>query len=273
MFKKHYLVLSCWLAGSLSMPAMAAIEEVVVTATKREANIQDIPIAVTALSAVQLERAGVDTLRDLNRLSTSFSMNTTDTEAGSGTLRLRGVGTTGNNIGLEQSVGVFLDGVYLSRTGMSLGVFGGRAQGRFIKPAEAERIQTKATVVGLEVFFLPGGAIYWVRGTGIGFLTAIWQPVFFWGGDRTPWGIIVVIIGKGKKLAGIAGLPFGKWCHGSAGIVGFVFEFIAGTHHHPTGRRIVVVKRSLSIRARCEFGISSMDAVSIGAVLVVTVWA
>ena len=103
------------------MPALAAIEEVVVTATKREANIQDIPIAVTALSAVQLERAGVDTLRDLNRLSTSFTMNTTDTEAGSGTLRLRGVGTTGNNIGLEQSVGVFLDGVYLSRTGMSLG--------------------------------------------------------------------------------------------------------------------------------------------------------
>ena len=102
MFKKHYLVLSCWVAGSLSMPATAAIEEVVVTATKREANIQDIPIAVTALSAVQLERAGVDTLRDLNRLSTSFSMNTTDTEAGSGTLRLRGVGTTGNNIGLEQ---------------------------------------------------------------------------------------------------------------------------------------------------------------------------
>ncbi|MDA7767522.1 TonB-dependent receptor [Porticoccaceae bacterium] len=121
MFKKHNLVVSCWLAGSLTMPATAAIEEVVVTATKREANIQDIPIAVTALSAVQLERAGVDTLRDLNRLSTSFSMNTTDTEAGSGTLRLRGVGTTGNNIGLEQSVGVFLDGVYLSRTGMSLG--------------------------------------------------------------------------------------------------------------------------------------------------------
>ena len=121
MFNRNLLALSSWLVVSSSMPALAAIEEVVVTATKREANIQDIPIAVTALSAVQLERAGVDTLRDLNRLSTSFTMNTTDTEAGSGTLRLRGVGTTGNNIGLEQSVGVFLDGVYLSRTGMSLG--------------------------------------------------------------------------------------------------------------------------------------------------------
>jgi iron complex outermembrane receptor protein len=70
-------------------------------AAEREANIEDVPIAVTALSAGQLERAGVDTLRDRNRLSTSFNMNTTGTNAGLGALLLRGVGTTGNNIGLE----------------------------------------------------------------------------------------------------------------------------------------------------------------------------
>ena len=100
--------------------AFAEIEEIVVTATKRVENIQDVPIAVTAISETQLERAGVDTFRDLPRLSSSFTMNSTDTQTGSATFRIRGVGTTGNNIGLEQSVGVFLDGVYISRPGIAL---------------------------------------------------------------------------------------------------------------------------------------------------------
>lgn len=83
------------------MSTTAVIEEVVVTASEREANIEDVFIADTALSAGQLERAGVDTLRDRNRLSTLFNIYATGTKAGLGALLLRGVGTTGNNIGLE----------------------------------------------------------------------------------------------------------------------------------------------------------------------------
>lgn len=83
------------------MSTTAVIEEVVVTASEREANIEDVFIADTALSAGQLERAGVDTLRHRDRLSTLFNMNATGTKAGLGALLLRGVGTTGNNIGLE----------------------------------------------------------------------------------------------------------------------------------------------------------------------------
>lgn len=83
------------------MSTTAVIEEVVVTASEREANIEDVFIADTALSAGQLEQAGVDTLRDRNRLSTLFNMNATGTKAGLGALLLRGLGTTGNNIGLE----------------------------------------------------------------------------------------------------------------------------------------------------------------------------
>jgi outer membrane receptor protein involved in Fe transport len=106
---------------SVALPAMAEIEEIVVTATKREASIQDVPIAVTALSDQQLERAGVNDVTDLVRLTPSFNMNSSQTETGGTTLRIRGVGTTGNNIGLESAVGVFLDGVYLSRPGVALG--------------------------------------------------------------------------------------------------------------------------------------------------------
>jgi len=106
---------------AVALPSWAEIEEIVVTATKREENVQDIPIAVTALSDVQLERAGVKDLRDLAQISPSFNMNTSQTESQGATMRIRGVGTTGNNIGLESAVGVFLDGVYLSRPGIALG--------------------------------------------------------------------------------------------------------------------------------------------------------
>ena len=96
------------------------IEEVVVTATKREQSLQEVPVAVTALSPEVLERAGVKDLRDLDAVAPSFNMNSSQTETGGSTLRIRGVGTTGNNIGLESAVGVFLDGVYLSRPGVAL---------------------------------------------------------------------------------------------------------------------------------------------------------
>ncbi len=98
-----------------------AIEEVLVTATRREADIQDVPVAVTALSALQLERGGVQDLRDLQALTPSFNMNSSQTESQGSVFRIRGVGTTGNNIGLESAVGVFIDGVHVSRPGIALG--------------------------------------------------------------------------------------------------------------------------------------------------------
>lgn len=99
----------------------SVIEEVIVTATKREASVQEVPIAVTAISGETLIRAGVTDLRDLSTVATSFNLNSSQTESQGTTLRIRGVGTTGNNIGLESAVGVFLDGVYLSRPGVALG--------------------------------------------------------------------------------------------------------------------------------------------------------
>ncbi len=117
-------------AGALAQDAPApdaapqtasAVEEIIVTATKRATNIQEVPIAVTALTDVQLERTGIRDIRDLPALSPSFNMNSSNTTTGGTTLRIRGVGTTGNNAGLESAVGVFLDGVYFSRPGIALG--------------------------------------------------------------------------------------------------------------------------------------------------------
>ena len=117
-----FLLSFSWLLFPAHIWAEAGvIEEIFVTATKREESLQEVPVAVTALSPQDLERAGVKDLRDLDTVATSFNMNSSQTETGGSTLRIRGVGTTGNNTGLESAVGVFLDGVYLSRPGVALG--------------------------------------------------------------------------------------------------------------------------------------------------------
>ena len=102
-------------------PAAAQVDEIIVSATKRDESLQEVPIAITAVNAEALDRAGVKDIKDLPTLAPSFNINSSQTESGGTTLRLRGVGTTGNNVGLESAVGVFIDGIYLSRAGVALG--------------------------------------------------------------------------------------------------------------------------------------------------------
>ncbi|WP_435202225.1 TonB-dependent receptor [Qipengyuania sp. 902] len=94
---------------------------IIVSATRRANDVQDVPIAVTAISAEALDRAGVADITTLDTVVPSFNLNASGTTTGGMTLRIRGIGTTGNNAGLESAVGVFLDGVYLSRPGVALG--------------------------------------------------------------------------------------------------------------------------------------------------------
>jgi len=101
--------------------AEADPDEIFVTATLRSENLQAIPIAVSAYNAEALDKSGVKDLKNLDQVSASFNANSSQTESGGTTLRVRGVGTTGNNSGLESAVGIFLDGVYLSRPGVALG--------------------------------------------------------------------------------------------------------------------------------------------------------
>ncbi|MEE9279148.1 MAG: TonB-dependent receptor, partial [Myxococcota bacterium] len=99
----------------------SAIEEITVTATKREENIQDVPIAISAFSGVDLQRRGIRDVQDLQQVSPSLIVTNSNSESGGGTIRIRGMGTTGNNPGLEAAVGTFIDGVYRSRSGQAFG--------------------------------------------------------------------------------------------------------------------------------------------------------
>jgi outer membrane receptor protein involved in Fe transport len=97
------------------------LNEVIISATRRDASIQDVPIAVSAFDPETLEAQGVRDIKSLSSVSSSFNLQNSQTESGGTSIRIRGVGTTGNNIGLESSVGVFIDGVFLSRPGIALG--------------------------------------------------------------------------------------------------------------------------------------------------------
>ena len=93
--------------------------EIIVTATRRSQVLSDVPIAVSAVSGEQLQNSGGTDIRQLNQLAPSLLVSSATNES-NGAARIRGVGTVGENPGLESSVAVFIDGVYRSRTGVGL---------------------------------------------------------------------------------------------------------------------------------------------------------
>jgi iron complex outermembrane receptor protein len=107
-----------------AQPAGEVLEEIVVTAQKRVQNLQDVPIAVTAIGPQLLQDSGARDVRDLQLLVPGLTMTSTTSESVL-SARLRGIGTVGDNPGLESSVGVVVDGVYRPRNGVGSGDLGG----------------------------------------------------------------------------------------------------------------------------------------------------
>jgi len=108
------------LALGLASVATAQVEdEVIVTATKRAETIFDVPLAVTAVSGETLSKAQIRDISDLQKIAPAltFSQSTGGLQS---VFSIRGIGTAGNNTGLEQSVGVIIDGVYRGRPGAAM---------------------------------------------------------------------------------------------------------------------------------------------------------
>ena len=97
--------------------------DIVVTAQGRAQALADVPVAVSAINAATLQNSGANDIRQLNQLAPSLLVSSTGSEA-NGSARIRGIGTVGDNPGLESSVAVFIDGVYRSRSGIGLNELG-----------------------------------------------------------------------------------------------------------------------------------------------------
>jgi iron complex outermembrane receptor protein len=95
------------------------LEEILVTAQKRTESLQDVPVAVTAVSAAELENLNITQMEDLTRASASL----TYTQAGnkqSSSFRIRGIGTNVFSIGAEPAVAVVIDDVSQVQQGQAL---------------------------------------------------------------------------------------------------------------------------------------------------------
>jgi iron complex outermembrane receptor protein len=110
-------------AGAGEDQEAATLDKIVVTAQKREEALQDVPVVVTALSGQALNDAGVRDVKDLQTLVPGLTVTSTQSEALT-TARIRGIGTVGDNAGLESSVGIVIDGVYRPRNGVGFGDLG-----------------------------------------------------------------------------------------------------------------------------------------------------
>lgn len=97
--------------------------EIVVTAQGRSQLLSEVPVAISAVNAETLQNSGANDIRQLNQVAPSLLVSSTGSEA-NGSARIRGIGTVGDNPGLESSVPVFIDGVYRSRSGIGLNELG-----------------------------------------------------------------------------------------------------------------------------------------------------
>src|SRR6056297_122716 len=107
-------------SGAVSLLPMAAhaqlvLEEVVVTARRRMETLQDTPIAVSAFSGENLQELGIRNIADLRKVVPNVDMNEGNGTSGSGNIFIRGVGARNTGVNFDSGVGIYVDGVYVSR--------------------------------------------------------------------------------------------------------------------------------------------------------------
>ncbi|MFA5630565.1 MAG: TonB-dependent receptor [Porticoccaceae bacterium] len=103
---------TCLISAALAAAATThaqGIEEIVVTAQRRAENLQEVPVAITALSAQVLANSGISTTADLSAVTPGLVMTSSLARAQP---YLRGIGTQGTQPGEEGSIATYVDGVY-----------------------------------------------------------------------------------------------------------------------------------------------------------------
>lgn len=98
-----------------AVQAQAVLEEVVVTARKREETLQETPVAVSAFTGESLEALGMNEISDLTKVVPNVDMYSGNGTTGAGNVFVRGVGARNTGVNFDSGVGIYVDGVYVSR--------------------------------------------------------------------------------------------------------------------------------------------------------------
>ena len=130
------------------------VDEIIVTAQKRTNSLQNVPIVVTAIGRQLLQDTGVKDIKDLAVLTPGLLVTSTTNE-GSTTARIRGVGTVGDNAGLESSVGIVIDGVYRPRNGVGFGDLGDVERIEVLKGPQGTLFGKSATAGVINILTAP----------------------------------------------------------------------------------------------------------------------
>ncbi|KQX18184.1 MULTISPECIES: TonB-dependent receptor [unclassified Sphingomonas] len=95
------------------------LEEIIVTARRREEALQDTPISVSALSSATLERSNVQALDDITRLMPNVAIQAQSGFLAGNTAFIRGIGSQEPLLSVDSPVGIYIDGVYIGRNNAS----------------------------------------------------------------------------------------------------------------------------------------------------------
>ncbi len=155
----------------------AVLEEIVVTARKREESLQETPISITAFSAASLEAANMVDLRDIGKYTpgmsfTSYGMGSSE----AGAIFLRGIGQSDHMVTTDPGVGLYIDGVYV-----------GRNQGAALDLLDLERV---------EVLRGPQGTLYGKNTIGGAVNVVSRKPT------GTPGGHVSLTVGQDGRFNG-----------------------------------------------------------------------
>ena len=114
---------------ALATPALAqeaadkedkGLGEIVVTAQKREQNLQDVPLAISAISSEKVAKLGISDSRDLSGMAPNVTITQGTTSSNAAVISIRGIPTPASEtFGLDTSNGLYVDGVYIARSGAS----------------------------------------------------------------------------------------------------------------------------------------------------------
>ena len=191
MFKtpKRLAVAACAAAiaaGFQSIPTLAqddlALEEVIVTATRRDESLQDVAVSVSAITR-ELGQAQVRRLEDLQTFSPNTFIRRYPGAGSTAFINIRGVGTTDYDKSLDPPIGVILDGMFL-----------GTASGVLMQNFDIERI---------EILRGPQGTLFGKNTTG-GLINIIRGDVTMeWGGD---FSVTVDEYGR-EDVKGVVNVP------------------------------------------------------------------
>lgn len=149
-------LLAALTASAFAAERKAVLEEVIVTAQKKEESLQDTPISLNSFNSAALEAKGINNLEDLRSNVPNLQITPHPNSAGTARIFIRGIGNNDDQITQDPSVAVYLDGVYLARS-----------QGLVMDVADVERI---------EVLRGPQGTLYGRNATGGAINTVTARP-------------------------------------------------------------------------------------------------